>query len=112
MDLLNRKDFYYDLPEELIAQTPLENRSDSRLMCLDKQNGSIEHKHFYDILDYLNEGDCLILNDTKVMPARLYGYKEDTGGAIEFLLLKHIKESVHSRFLSAIQIGLPNTYAD
>lgn len=87
MDLLNRKDFYYDLPEELIAQTPLENRSDSRLMCLDKQNGSIEHKHFYDILDYLNEGDCLILNDTKVMPARLYGYKEDTGGAIEFLLL-------------------------
>lgn len=87
MELLNRKDFYYDLPEELIAQTPLKNRSDSRLMCLGKETGRIEHKHFYDIVDYLNEGDCLILNDTKVMPARLYGFKEDTGGAIEFLLL-------------------------
>jgi len=87
MELLNRKDFYYDLPEELIAQTPLEKRSNSRLMCLDKVSGEIQHKHFYDIADYLKEGDCLILNDTKVMPARLYGYKEDTGGAIEFLLL-------------------------
>lgn len=87
MDSLNRKDFYYDLPEELIAQTPLKNRSDSRLMCLKKETGKIEHKHFFDIVDYLDEGDCLILNDTKVMPARLYGYKKDTGGAIEFLLL-------------------------
>lgn len=84
---LNRSDFYYDLPEELIAQTPLKNRSESRLMCLNKKTGEIEHKHFYDIVDYLEEGDCLILNDTKVMPARLYGTKEDTGGAIEFLLL-------------------------
>ena len=88
--ILKTKDFYYDLPPELIAQEPLSDRSASRLMVLDKENGSIEHKHFYDIIDYLNEGDTLILNDTKVLPARLYGAKEGTGGAIEFLLLhKH-----------------------
>lgn len=87
METMNRKDFYYDLPEELIAQTPLKNRSDSRLMCLDKKTGAIMHKHFYDLPGFLREGDCLVLNDTKVMPARLYGCKEDTHGAIEFLLL-------------------------
>ena len=87
---MKRTDFYYDLPEELIAQEPLKDRSSSRLMILDKNTGEIEHKHFYDIVDELNEGDALILNDTKVLPARLYGQKEDTGGAIEFLLLhKH-----------------------
>lgn len=87
---MNKSDFYFDLPEELIAQEPLKDRSSSRLMCLNKSSGNIEHKHFYDITDMLNPGDCLILNDTKVLPARLYGYKEDTGGAIEFLLLhKH-----------------------
>lgn len=80
-------DFYYSLPDELIAQEPLANRSASRLMILNKQTGAVEHKHFYDIADYLNSGDCLILNDTRVLPARLYGVKEDTGGAIEFLLL-------------------------
>lgn len=80
-------DFYYHLPEELIAQEPIKERSSSRLMILNKKNGEIEHKHFYDIVDYLNEGDCLILNDTRVLPARLYGVKEETGGAIEFLLL-------------------------
>ena len=80
-------DFYYDLPEELIAQEPTKNRSDSRLMCLDKTSGKTEHKHFYDIVDMLKEGDCLVLNDTKVIPARLYGEKIGTGGAIEFLLL-------------------------
>ncbi len=85
--MFETKDFYYDLPEELIAQTPLKNRAESRLMCLDKKSGEISHKHFYDILDYLTEGDALILNDTKVLPARLYGEKEGTGGAIEFLLL-------------------------
>lgn len=84
---MNTSDFYYDLPEELIAQEPLKNRSDSRLMVLGKETGKIEHRHFYDIADYLEEGDCLILNDTKVLPARLYGTKKDTGGAIEFLLL-------------------------
>ena len=87
---MKTSDFYYELPEELIAQTPLEDRSSSRLMVLDKQTGKTEHKHFYDIVDFLDEGDTLILNDTKVLPARLYGEKEDTGGAIEFLLLhKH-----------------------
>lgn len=87
METMNTKDFYYELPEELIAQEPLKNRSDSRLMVLDKKSGETSHKHFYDICDMLNEGDCLILNDTKVIPARLYGTKKDTGGAIEFLLL-------------------------
>lgn len=82
--ILKRTDFYYDLPEELIAQEPLKDRSSSRLMILDKNTGEIEHKHFYDIVDELNEGDALILNDTKVLPARLYGQKEGTGGAIEF----------------------------
>lgn len=85
--ILKTSDFYYDLPKELIAQTPLEDRSASRLMVLDKESGAIEHKHFFDIVDYLDEGDALILNDTKVLPARLYGVREDTGGAIEFLLL-------------------------
>ena len=88
--ILKTKDFYYELPPELIAQEPLSDRSASRLMVLDNATGGIEHRHFYDIVDYLNEGDTLILNDTKVLPARLYGVKEGTGGAIEFLLLhKH-----------------------
>lgn len=87
---MKRQDFYYDLPPELIAQEPLADRQTSRLMCLDKETGKTEHKHFYDIIDMLNPGDCLILNDTKVIPARLYGKKEGTGGNIEFLLLhKH-----------------------
>ena len=87
---MKTSDFFYELPPELIAQEPLKDRSTSRLMTLDKENGEISHKHFYDIADMLNEGDCLVLNDTKVLPARLYGAKEDTGGAIEFLLLhKH-----------------------
>ena len=79
---MKRTDFYYDLPEKLIAQEPLKDRSSSRLMILDKNTGEIEHKHFYDIVDKLNEGDALILNDTKVLPARLYGQKEGTGGVI------------------------------
>ena len=87
---MKTSDFYYDLPEELIAQEPIADRSASRLMVLDRDTGAVEHKHFYDIIDELDEGDALILNDTKVLPARLYGAKEDTGGAIEFLLLhKH-----------------------
>lgn len=87
---MKTSDFYYDLPEELIAQEPLADRSLSRLMTLDKNSGKIGHKHFYDIVDELEDGDALILNDTKVLPARLYGQKEETGGAIEFLLLnKH-----------------------
>lgn len=87
---MKTSDFYYDLPQELIAQTPLEKRDESRLMLLNKETGAIEHKHFYDIADMLNEGDTLILNDTRVLPARLHGTKVGTGGVIEFLLLnKH-----------------------
>ena len=86
-------DFDYFLPEELIAQTPLENRSESRLMVL-KNNGKIEHKHFYNIIDYLNSGDALVINDTKVIPARLIGEKVDTGAVIELLLLKDLRDNV------------------
>ena len=89
---LKTSDFYYDLPEELIAQVPLENRTYSRLLVLDKNTGSIEHKHFYDIVDYLNAGDCLVINDTKVLPARLFGAKKDTNALIELLLLKRVED--------------------
>ncbi|NGT51137.1 tRNA preQ1(34) S-adenosylmethionine ribosyltransferase-isomerase QueA [Clostridium perfringens] len=85
-------DFYFELPEELIAQYPLEKRDSSRLMVLDKKTGEIEHRKFHDILEYLNEGDTLVLNNTRVLPARLIGEKEETGGKIEFLLLKRIEE--------------------
>lgn len=84
------EDFDYYLPEKLIAQTPLEKRDTSRLMVLDKTTGKIEHKHFYNIVDYLEEGDTLVLNDTKVLPARLIGEKEETKAVIEILLLKNI----------------------
>nr|WP_309099791.1 tRNA preQ1(34) S-adenosylmethionine ribosyltransferase-isomerase QueA [Fredinandcohnia onubensis] len=80
--------FDFELPEELIAQTPLENRESSRLMVVDKVTGAITHTHFRSILSYLNKGDCLVLNDTRVLPARLYGVKEDTGAKVEVLLLK------------------------
>ena len=84
---MKKHDFYYDLPNELIAQTPIEPRDASRMMVVNRQTGKIEHKHFYDVVDYLNPGDCLILNDTKVLPARLYGIKDETGAKVEFLLL-------------------------
>lgn len=87
-------DFNYYLPEELIAQDPLEKRDNSKLMVLHKKTGEIEHKHFYDIIDYLNPGDCLVINNTKVIPARLMGVKEDTGASIEVLLLKRHEEKV------------------
>lgn len=86
--MMHLSDFNYDLPEELIAQDPLSKRSDSRLMVLNRETGGIEHKIFSDIPDYLNPGDCLVINDTKVIPARLMGVKEETGAAIEVLLLK------------------------
>ncbi|MBQ7219290.1 MAG: tRNA preQ1(34) S-adenosylmethionine ribosyltransferase-isomerase QueA [Ruminococcus sp.] len=90
---MKTSDFFYNLPEELIAQTPLEPRDSSRLMVLHKDSDSIEHKHFYDIIDYLNEGDTLIVNDSRVIPARIYGYKADTGAKIEFLLLRQLDGS-------------------
>ncbi len=88
------KDFYYDLPQELIAQDPLSDRSGSRLMVLDKNTGEIEHRIFRDITEYLRPGDCLVINNTKVIPARLYGVKEDTGAKIEVLLLKRKENDV------------------
>lgn len=94
MEELLKKDFYFELPEELIAQDPLEDRSASRLMVLDRKTGAVEHKVFSDILDYLNAGDCLVLNNTKVIPARLMGVKAETGAAIEVLLLKRRENDV------------------
>jgi len=87
------KDFYYNLPEELIAQVPIEKRDESRLMVLDRENNTIEHKVFKDILDYLKPGDCLVRNNTKVIPARIYGKKE-TGANVEFLLLNNIEGDI------------------
>ena len=86
-------DYYFDLPEELIAQDPLTDRSKSRLMVLNRKTGEIEHKIFEDIIDYLNPGDCLVVNNTKVIPARLYGIREDTGATIELLLLKRLSDN-------------------
>lgn len=91
---MKTSDFYYDLPEELIAQDPLEDRSSSRLMILDKETGKTEHHVFREIIDELNPGDCLVINDTKVIPARLIGAKEDTGAKIEVLLLKRGADDV------------------
>ena len=85
--LMKTSDFYYELPKELIAQKPLEPRDASRLLVLNKETGEIAHKHFYDIAEILNPGDCLILNDSRVLPARIYGIKEQTGARVEFLLL-------------------------
>ena len=90
MSNLKTSDFYYDLPKELIAQTPIEPRDHSRMMVLSRKNNTIEHKHFYDFIDYLNSGDCLILNNTRVLPARMYGVKKDTGAIVEFLLLNNL----------------------
>ncbi len=91
---MNKSDFFYNLPEELIAQIPLEPRDHSRMMVLNKNNEIIEHKHFYDILDYFNAGDCLILNNTRVLPARIYGTKKETGAVVEFLLLNQLENDL------------------
>lgn len=94
MEELLKKDFYFDLPQELIAQDPLEDRSSSRLLVLDKKTGEMEHHVFHDIVDFLNKGDCLVLNNTKVIPARLMGVKPETGAAIEILLLKRRENDI------------------
>ena len=88
MEALLKSDYYYDLPQELIAQDPLEDRSSSRLMFLNKKTGELSHHSFKDVIEFLNPGDCLVLNNTKVIPARLIGHKEETGGTVEVLLLK------------------------
>ena len=91
---MKTSDFYYDLPEELIAQTPVEPRDSSRMLIYDREKKEITHKHFYDVIDYLNEGDTLIVNDSRVLPARIYGTKIPTGANVEFLLLKQKEEKV------------------
>ena len=91
---MKTSDFFYNLPEELIAQTPIEPRDNSRLLVFHKDNGELEHKHFYDIVDYLKEGDCLVLNDTRVLPARIFGTRVDTGIVVEFVLLKQKRQNV------------------
>lgn len=93
MDLLKRSSYFYDLPQELIAQTPSEKRDHSRLLCLGKEDGNIEHKTFFDIIDSLKEGDCLVINDTKVIPARLFGKAEGRSGEIETVLLSREENS-------------------
>ena len=92
--MMKKEDFYFELPQELIAQDPLEDRSGSRLLVLDKESGEIEHRTFRDIKEYLEPGDCLVINDTKVIPARLIGAKEETGAKIEVLLLKRGQNDV------------------
>ena len=103
------KDFYYDLPQELIAQDPLEDRSSSRLMVLDKITGEVEHRHFKDIIEYLRPGDCLVLNNTKVIPARLFGVKEGTMAKIEILLLKRRQNDVWETLVKPGKKAKPGT---
>ena len=91
---MKKSDFYYDLPQELIAQTPLDRRDASRLLVLDRQSGALEHRHFYEIGEYLRPGDLLVLNDSRVLPSRLLGQKEGTGAAMEFLLLRQLEQDV------------------
>ena len=109
MEQLSTSDFYYDLPEELIAQDPLEDRSSSRLMVLDQKTGEVEHKVFKDILEYLNPGDCLVLNNTKVIPARLFGVKEGTMAKIELLLLKRRENDVWETLVKPGKKAKPGT---
>ena len=104
---MNVKD--YDLPEELIAQDPLEDRSSSRLMVLDRQTGDVEHRHFTDILEYLHPGDCLVINNTKVIPARLFGVKEDTQAKIEVLLLKRKENDIWETLVKPGKKAKPGT---
>ena len=106
---MNVKDFYFDLPQELIAQDPLEDRSGSRLLVLDKKTGEMEHRIFKDILSYLREGDCLVLNNTKVIPARLYGVKEGTEAHIEILLLKRKENDVWETLVKPGKKAKPGT---
>ena len=103
------KDFYYDLPQELIAQDPLEDRSSSRLLVLDKKTGEIEHHTFRDIVSYLKKGDCLVINDTKVIPARLFGVKEDTQAKIEVLLLKRKENDIWETLVKPGKKAKPGT---
>lgn len=107
---MNKSDFFYDLPQELIAQHPVEPRDSSRLMVVEKDKGGIAHKHFYDIVDELEEGDCLILNNTRVLPARLFGIKKDTGAKVEFLLLVNKGDDVWECITGPGKRAKPGTF--
>lgn len=109
MQELKKSDFYFDLPQELIAQDPLEDRSSSRLLVLDKETGKMEHRVFHDIVEYLHEGDCLVLNNTKVIPARLMGTKKDTGATIEVLLLKRRENDIWETLVKPGKKAKPGT---
>ena len=109
---MNVKDFYFELPQELIAQDPLEDRAASRLLVLDKKTGDITHRGFRDVLEYLHPGDCLVINDTKVIPARLYGVKRDTGAKIEILLLKRREKDVWETLVKPGKKAKPGTVLD
>lgn len=106
---MKTSDFYYELPQELIAQDPLEDRSSSRLMILDRETGNISHRHFRDIIAYLNPGDCLVVNDTKVIPARLYGSKVGTEAKIEVLLLKRKEHDIWETLVKPGRKAKPGT---
>ncbi|MBQ4474198.1 MAG: tRNA preQ1(34) S-adenosylmethionine ribosyltransferase-isomerase QueA [Lachnospiraceae bacterium] len=106
---MKTSDFYFDLPQELIAQDPLEDRSASRLLVLDKETGAWEHRHFTDIREYLKPGDCLVINDTKVIPARLLGEREGTGGHVEVLLLKRREGNVWETLVKPGKKARPGT---
>ena len=109
MENMKTSDFYFDLPEELIAQDPLEDRSSSRLLALNKTTGDIRHHHFREVINYLNPGDCLVLNDTKVIPARLIGVKEETGAHIELLLLKRRENDIWESLVKPGKKAKPGT---
>jgi len=111
---MKTSDFDYYLPEHLIAQTPLKDRSSSRLLVLDKKTGEIEHKHFYDIVNYLNKGDVLVRNNTKVIPARIFGVKEETGAHVEVLLLKQINDCYECLVGNAkvVKVGVKIKFSD
>lgn len=106
---MNVKDFYFDLPQELIAQDPLEDRSASRLLVLDRRTGEVRHRHFTDILEYLRAGDCLVINDTKVIPARLFGTKKETQAKIELLLLKRREKDIWETLVKPGKKAKPGT---
>ncbi len=109
---MKKSDFYYNLPQEFIAQTPVEPRDSSRMMVVDKKSGRIEHRHFYDLLDYITEKDCIIINDTRVLPARIYGVKKETGAIVEFLLLSQKEQNIWECVTGPGRRAKPGTFFD
>lgn len=109
---MKKSDFYYELPDELIAQTPLEKRDSSRMLILDKTTGAVSHSHFYNILDHLSEGDLLVMNNSRVLPARIFGVRKDTGATVEFLLLKQVENNKWETLVKPGKKAKPGTEFD